>query len=174
MQSDPDEQDIIEAINGDVRAFKRLYERHLNHVYGLVFRLCGDRAMADDLTQDVFVQLWEKLSSFRFESKFSTWLYSVTSHICLSELRRQKRWFQRFKNSPKDGVELADKGGADLSRLDTLLFRLPEQARQVFVLHALEGAPHQQIANVLGIAVGTSKAQFHRARKSLEEWLEND
>lgn len=174
MQADPDEQDVIEAISGDVQAFKRLYERHLNRVYGLVFRLCGDRSMADDLTQDVFVQLWEKLSSFRFESKFSTWLYSVTSHICLSELRRQKRWFQRYKNSVKEVDEPSDKGEADLTKLDKLLLKLPDQARQVFVLHALEGYSHQQIATSLGVAVGTSKAQFHRARKNLEEWLRNE
>jgi len=174
VQADPDEQDVIEAINGDVSAFKRLYERHLNHVYGLVFRLCGDRSMADDLTQDVFIQLWDKLSSFRFESKFSTWLYSVTSHICLSELRRQKRWFQRYKNSAKETEEPVDNGEADLSKLDKLLLKLPDQARQVFVLHALEGYSHQQIATSLGVAVGTSKAQFHRARKNIEEWLQNE
>lgn len=171
MQRDPDEQDVIEAINGDIIAFKRLYERHVNHVYGLVYRLCADRALADDLTQDVFIQLWEKIGSFRFESKFSTWLYSVTSHICLSELRRQKRWFQRFKNSAKETAEPADGGEADLSKLDKLLLRLPEQARQVFVLHALQDEPHQRVASLLGIAVGTSKAQYHRARKNLEEWL---
>lgn len=174
MQREPASDDVLLAAQGDVDAFQRLYYRHIKQVYGLVLRLCADKALADDLVQEVFVQLWQKLGSFRGESKFSSWLYRVTTNICLTEIRKQKRWFSRFTSNSKETSEPINEGNLDVSQLDKLILKLPEQTRQVFVLHALQGESHQQIADWLGIAPGTSKAQFHRARKSLEEWLQDE
>lgn len=174
MQSEPSENDVILAAKGDVQAFQRLYHLHIKQVYGLVFRLCADRTIADDLVQEVFVQIWKKLGSFRGESKFSSWLYRVATNICLTEMRKQKRWFSKLKHQELEAGDELDKGELDISQLDKLILMLPEQTRQVFVLHALQGESHQNIAVWLGIAEGTSKAQFHRARKSLEEWLEDE
>ncbi|KPD21625.1 RNA polymerase sigma factor [Idiomarina abyssalis] len=174
MQREPASDDVLLAAQGDVDAFQRLYYRHIKQVYGLVLRLCADKALADDLVQEVFVQLWQKLGSFRGESKFSSWLYRVTTNICLTEIRKQKRWFSRFTSDSKETSEPINEGNFDVSQLDKLILKLPEQTRQVFVLHALQGESHQQIADWLGIAPGTSKAQFHRARKRLEEWLQDE
>lgn len=171
MQSEPASDDVLLAAQGDVEAFQRLYYLYIKQVYGLVLRLCADKSLADDLVQEVFVQLWQKLSSFRGDSKFSSWLYRVTTNICLTEMRKQKRWFSRFTSDNNEFSEQTSEGGLDISQLDKLILKLPEQTRQVFVLHALQGESHQQIADWLGIATGTSKAQFHRARKRLEEWL---
>jgi len=174
LQREPASDDVLLAAQGDVDAFQRLYYRHIKQVYGLVLRLCADKALADDLVQEVFVQLWQKLGSFRGESKFSSWLYRVTTNICLTEMRKQKRWFSRFTSDSKEISEPINEGNLDVSQLDKLILKLPEQTRQVFVLHALQGESHQQIADWLGIAPGTSKAQFHRARKRLEEWLQDE
>lgn len=174
MQSEAASDDVLLAAQGDVNAFQRLYHLHIKQVYGLVLRLCADRTMADDLVQEVFAQLWQKLGSFRGDSKFSSWLYRVATNICLTEMRKQKRWFARLISNEAEVPEPINEGELDLSQLDRLILKLPEQTRQVFVLHALQGESHQNIADWLGIAVGTSKAQFHRARKRIEEWLQDE
>lgn len=174
MQGEMGSDDVLLAAQGDVEAFQRLYHLHIRQVYGLALRLCADRSLANDLVQEVFVQVWQKLGSFRGEAKFSSWLYRVATNICLTELRKQNRWFAKFNFGDNAPSEQFDEGALDISQLDKLILKLPEQTRQVFVLHALQGESHQQIADWLGIAVGTSKAQFHRARKRLEECLEDE
>lgn len=174
MQGETSSDDVLLAARGDVQAFQRLYHLHIRQVYGLVFRLCADKTLADDLVQEIFVQLWQKLGSFRGEAKFSSWLYRVATNICLTEMRKQNRWFSRFNVLDNAVQEQTQAGDLDVSQLDKLILKLPDQTRQVFVLHALQGESHQQIADWLGIAVGTSKTQFHRARKRLEEWLQDE
>lgn len=166
--------DIELAGNGDKAAFKRLYDRHVRQVYGQVLRLTADRSLTDDLVQEIFVQLWRSLSKFDRHAKFSTWLYSLANNVAITELRKQTRWFKRNERAAEqsDPDQLADlHDGIDLGALDKLVIRLPEQTRQVFVLHALNDYTHQQIADLLGIAEGTSKSQFHRARNLMQEWL---
>ncbi|RUO60642.1 RNA polymerase subunit sigma-70 [Pseudidiomarina insulisalsae] len=157
-------------------AFSQLFERHHRKVYGLVWRLAGDSETAHDLTQEVFIKLWDALGSFRGESKFSTWLHTVASRVAISELRKQKRWRQNITltddGSYADGI--TQSASADLGELDRLIQRLPEQMRWVFVLHCIEGLRHDEVASELGIAVGTSKAHVHRARTLLEEWLSDE
>ena len=168
------EQHLISAaVAGDVNAFKKLYERHVPKIYALCSRLCADKSQAEDATQEVFIQVWLKLENFRGESQFSTWLYSVAAKVTVSYIRKQKGWWQRFFNIDDTGVQEAgyEVEFAD-DQLDVLIMKLPERARMVFVLHAIEGYRHAQIAKMLDIAVGTSKAQFHRARRLLEEWLD--
>jgi RNA polymerase sigma-70 factor (ECF subfamily) len=166
---------IFAAQQGDKTAYRKLYDIHVGRVYALCFRLTGERTMAEDATQEVFIQLWEKLGNYNAQSKFTTWLHSVTSNITISYLRKQKGWWQKtfnIEDSPvmQDSAELS----ADTVSLDDYIVRLPERARHVFVLHALEGYRHDEIADLLNMAVGSSKAQFHRAKKLLTEWLQNE
>jgi RNA polymerase sigma-70 factor (ECF subfamily) len=164
--------DVALAAGGDVQAFERLYRAHLPRVYGLVRRMTGGRD-ADELTQDVFVRVWQKLSTFRRESAFSTWLHRLAANVVIERYRTEalrrgrhldgEEIFERLPSAPASG---------DLSMdLDAALVRLPDGAREIFVLHDVEGYKHQEIASLLGISTGTSKAQLHRARMMLRRHL---
>jgi RNA polymerase sigma-70 factor (ECF subfamily) len=168
------EQDLIERVKlQDKAAFKQLYDMHMPRVYALCCRLCADRSQAEDATQEVFIQLWRKIDNFKGDSKFSTWLHSVASNITVSYIRKQRGWWQKMFNIEDSNV---NERVAEASFTDTdfekLVYRLPERARMVFVLHAIEGYRHEQVADMLDMAVGTSKAQFHRARQLIEEWID--
>lgn len=138
---------ITRVKSGDQNAYAALYELHVKRVYGLCLRLLADREHAEDATQEVFVQLWHKIASFEGQSQFSTWLHSVTSNIAISYLRKHKNWLQKvvsFEQSGMDEQSALDCQG--LNGLDKLVLRLPERARMVFVLHAIEGYRHEEIA----------------------------
>ena len=170
-----EQDDVRAAARGDSRAFERLYRQHIGKVYGLCWRLCdGDSAKADQAAQDAFVRAWEKLGSFRGESAFGTWLHRLTVNVVLGEHRLLKRW-TTFEDAEEAGApEPSHHPTASLGdRIDVerALTRLPKGARAVLVLHDLEGWQHDEIAAATGIAVGTSKAQLHRARKLMKEWL---
>ena len=170
-----EQRDVRAAAAGDARAFERLYRAHVGKVYGLCWRLCdGDSAKADQAAQDAFVRAWEKLASFRGESAFGTWLHRLTVNVVLGEHRLLKRW-TTFEDAEEAGApEPSHHPSASLGdRMDIerALTRLPKGARAVLVLHDLEGWQHDEIAAATGIAVGTSKAQLHRARKLMKEWL---
>ncbi|MFC4701394.1 RNA polymerase sigma factor [Glaciecola siphonariae] len=159
---------------GDIDAFKSLYQTHINMVYGLCHRLCADRSQAEDAAQEVFVQVWQKIQSFEHQSKFSTWLHSVASHVCVSFIRKQKGWWQRMFSISTEVGEIAqqeDTGHLSADSIEGLIAGLPQRTRLVFVLHGIEGYRHEQIASMLDISVNTSKVQFHRARTLLEAAL---
>jgi len=167
--------DVQAAVGGCAKAFERLYRAHVGKVYGLCWRLCnGDAAKADQAAQDAFVRAWEKLSSFRGEAAFGTWLHRLTVNVVLGEHRLLKRW-TTFEDAEESGApEPSHHPTASLGdRMDVerALTRLPKGARAVLVLHDLEGWQHDEIAAATGIAIGTSKAQLHRARKLMKEWL---
>ena len=167
---------LIERVkSGDQGAYAILYELHIKRVYGLCLRLIADEGHAQDATQEVFVQVWHKIAQFDGRSQFSTWLYSVASNIAISYVRKQKHWLNKvisFEQSGMDEQSANDCNG--LNGLDKLIVRLPERARMVFVLYAVEGYRHEEIATLLGMAVGSSKAQYHRARQLLKQWYENE
>ncbi len=155
---------------GDIQAYQQLYSMHVNKVYSLAYRLTGEHGMAEDATQEVFIQLWQKIGGFAGNSRFSTWLYSVASNVTITYMRKQKSWLQRVFS--QETVVVPEPSTQDSTvNLDQLIIKLPEQARIVFVLHALEGRRHEDIATTLNIASGTSKAQFHRAKTLLQEWM---
>ena len=133
--------------------------------------MLADKDSAEDVCQEVFVQLWQKISNFRGESKFSTWLHSVATNIVLGHIRKNKTWIQRIFSIEEQAIEDATVEMPDCSNLDKKIQTLRERARLVFVLFAIEGYRHEEIANILGMAVGTSKAQHHRARGLLRESL---
>jgi RNA polymerase sigma-70 factor (ECF subfamily) len=160
---------------GDKTAFKSLYELYVGRVYGLCFRLCADKSLAEDATQEVFIQLWRNLGNFDGNSQFSTWLHSVTSNVTISYIRKQRGWWQKmFSIEQTSAMEKEAIGSIADSNLEQYIYRLPERARWVFVLHAIEGYRHEEIATILDVAVGTSKAQFHRAKGLIQGWIDDE
>lgn len=169
---DEEQQLVTKATSGDQQAFYQLYEMHHKRVYGLCWRMLADKSSAEDVCQEVFVQVWQKLDSFKGNSKFSTWLHSVTTNIVLSHLRKHKNWLQRVFSIEDQIVEEHGEQMQEISQLDKHILKLPERARLVFVLFAVEGYRHEEIGKMLNMAVGSSKAQYHRAKSLLKEWLE--
>ena len=158
------------AQNGDQKAFERLYRLHEARVYALCLRLCGDRHWAEDLLQEAFVRAWNKLGGFRGDAQFGTWLYRLTANLVISQLRRSKRNLEQ--ELLPDERELYPAAPPGLERdLDKAIRQLPDGARTVLVLHSIEGYTHEEIASAMDIAVSTSKVQLHRARKTLQQWL---
>ena len=163
---------VVRAAAGDVRAFEQLYRTHLPRVHGLVRRLTGGRD-ADELTQDVFVRVWQKLGTFRGDSAFATWLHRLAVNVVIERFRADTARRQRLH----DGEEIFETISAPSRPRDvTLDFeaaleKLPGGAREIFVLHDVEGYKHHEIGTLLGISPGTSKAQLHRARMMLRRHL---
>jgi RNA polymerase sigma-70 factor (ECF subfamily) len=162
------------AQTGELAAFEKLYRSKVGLVHAICLRMSGRAALAEELTQDVFVRAWEKLRSFRGESAFGTWLTRLTVNVVLSERRDRGRRDAHLTlaedvETAADPVPPKDTGTAvDLERA---IATLPEQARRVFVLHDVEGWNHPEIARFTGLAVGTCKSHLHRARKLLREVL---
>lgn len=165
---------IRRAQAGDSSAFESLYREHSPKVYALCLRLSGGSATdATELLQDVFIRAWRGLRSFRGDSAFSSWLHRLTVNAMLERARSEKRRTARvlFMEDPAADVAMAD-GQPDMQMdLESAIASLPEGARVVFVLHEIEGFQHAEIADQLGVAEGTVKAQLHRARKLLMKAL---
>ena len=168
-------QEVVRrAQAGDQDAFHALYREHAGRVYALCLRLSGDRVAADELTQDVFVRVWQKLRTFRGESAFSTWVYRLATNVALMAQRSRSR--RELRVNPVEDPASYDRGvtptAGERIDLDRALARLPNGAREVFVLHDVEGYGHAEIGRLLGIAEGTSKAQLFRARRLLRGMLD--
>jgi RNA polymerase sigma-70 factor (ECF subfamily) len=169
----PADTDVARAARGDARAFERLYRCHVARVHGLARRMAGND-QADELTQEIFVRTWQKLWTFRGESAFGTWLHRVAVNVILA--RRAARAGERARLV--GGAEILETlpvrpGPGDLSMdFETALAKLPDGARQIFVLHDVEGYKHDEIARLLEVTAGTSKAQLHRARMLLRRHLD--
>lgn len=167
-----DEPSLIrDAQFGSQRAFEALYRKHVGRIYALCLRMTGNSADADDCTQNTFVRAWGKLGTFRGNSAFGTWLYRIAVNESLSCRRRSTR-SQPYLYLVESSATVAASKEARLDELEKALLGLPDGARQVFVLMAIYGFSHAEIARILGIATGTSKAQFHRARTLLAERLD--
>jgi RNA polymerase sigma-70 factor (ECF subfamily) len=169
------ERRLVDAARGgDLVAFERLYRDNERRVFALCLRLCSDPTLAEELTQDVFVKAWRKLDTFRGDSALSSWLYPIAVNEALSERRSRRRRLARVV--PTEDVTAherpqpppAPESGFDLEKA---MATLPPGARAVFVLHDVEGRTHEEVAALLGLAPGTSKAQLHRARRLLREAL---
>ena len=166
---------VQRAQQGEVAAFETLYRENVDRVFALCLRMTGDGGRAEELTQDVFVRAWEKLPTFEGKSAFSTWLHRLAVNVVLGNRRSEGiRVGKVFSTDDLTAYETPgrppDPGNAmDLERA---IARLPAGARTVFVLHDVEGYKHEEIAEMHGLAVGTCKAQLHRARRLLREALE--
>jgi RNA polymerase sigma factor (sigma-70 family) len=174
---DADRNLVSLATGGDVSAFESLYRQHRDRTYGLVWRLCGcNQALAEDLLQETFVRAWSKLHLFRGESLFGTWLHRLAVNVALSDRRIRVRR-ARFESSLDETAERTAVGqrdvhSADQRDLENAIAKLPERARTVLVLFDIEGYGHAEIADITGMAEGSSKAQLHRARKLLRKELD--
>ncbi len=165
--------DVALAAAGDQRAFERLYRLHVARIHSLARRMAGAEGDADELTQDVFVRAWERLGTYRGEAAFGTWLHRLAVNVILN-WRRSAAAERRWIEDGADAELLAGGRGsrAEAMDLEGAIARLPAGARQVFVLHDVEGFKHGEIAEMMGVTAGTSKAQLHRARMLLRTWLE--
>jgi RNA polymerase sigma-70 factor, ECF subfamily len=167
--------DVALAAQGDTGAFERVYQAHLGRVYNLARRMAGTEA-ADELTQDVFVRLWQKLATFRGESSFTTWLHRLAVNVIIERFRTLGTARERFLadgDAILDGLPASTMPGRYDAAMDleTAMKRLPPGARAVFVLHDVEGYRHEEIGQMLGVSIGTSKSQLHRARMTLRAHL---
>jgi len=165
--------DVAAAIAGDRRAFERVYRANADRVFAICARMLGDRALAEEVTQDVFVRVWSKLPGFRGESAFTTWLHRVAVNVVLT--RRKSNATQEDRTAAdSDAVEQTAARAisvGDRIDLESAIAELPTGARTIFVLHDVEGFTHEEIGEQLGITSGGSKAQLHRARLLLREAL---
>lgn len=165
--------DARSAADGDHAAFERLYREHVGRIHALARRMVGDD-VAEDLTQEVFIRAWQKLGSFRGDALFGTWLHRLAVNLLLT--RRETLRKREARAVSGEGVlerltATRQRSSAAALDLDAALRRLPDGARQVFVLYDVEGYGHEEIAGLMGISVGTSKSQLHRARMLLRGHL---
>jgi RNA polymerase sigma-70 factor (ECF subfamily) len=165
--------DVVLAAGGDRRAFERLYQANVGRVFSLCIRMVGDRAAAEELTQDVFVRAWEKIALFRGDSAFSTWLHRLAVNVVLSDRKSssRRRAHTAADDEAIDTAPAAPLAPGDRMDLERAIAKLPPGARRVFVLHDVEGYKHEEIAEQLGVTTGGSKAQLHRARMLLRQAL---
>jgi len=173
LSQTPESSDAALAARGDARAFKRLYEENVGRVHALARRMTGAEH-ATELTQDVFVRAWQKLHTFRGEARFSTWLHRLAVNLILS--RRASFATERARFLPDDQVleriETRPGGREHAIDFEGAIARLPQGARMIFLLHDVEGYRHEEIARLLGVTSGTTKAQLHRARMLLRGHLD--
>lgn len=186
MKTRTDEQVIRSAQIGDVEALSTIYELHRRRIYNLCFRMLRDRADAEDLTQDVFVQVFRKIDTFRGQSAFSTWLHRLAVNMVLMEIRSRKTGKYNvvpleFQNQDDEvtheqfGREDDDlRSCVDRITLETALAELPPGYRIVFSLHDVHGYEHQEIAEILSCSIGNCKSQLHKARLKLRKLLKEN
>ena len=170
---DPLGADAALAAAGDADAFERLYRATVDRIHGLVRRMVGSRA-AEDLTQEVYLRAWSKLHTFRGDAAFGTWLHRLAVNLVLGRRETLRRRESRFLEGEGLLEGMAGRLTPPGLRMDfeRALEHLPPRARTVFVLYDVEGYPHDEIAARLGITVGTSKSQLHRARMILRNHLD--
>jgi RNA polymerase sigma-70 factor (ECF subfamily) len=163
---------------GELGAFEELYRTHAGRLYSLAMRMTGSPSDAEDLLQDIFLAAHRKLDSFRGEAALGTWLYRLGMNLILDHLRSRAARTGQVTDGMDDMSVLADAsahrlGSSAVARIDLerAIAQLPEGCRAAFVLHDVEGLEHQEVAEVLGIAEGTSKSQVHKARLRLRALL---
>lgn len=192
-RQDPDKLQLVrKAQTGDVAAYEQLYRQHVSGVYGLCLRLVADPVQAEILTQDVFVRAWQKLGTYQGRGDFGGWLHRITVNVVREDRRREARWARMTRSVP--GVESREGDQQDMASqmamkekyegtvtppeamaeridLDRAIAALPLGARLAFVLHDVMGYPQAEIASMTDSALGTVKAQVHRARSLLRKAL---
>jgi len=160
---------------GEADAFETLYRQHSARIYSLACRMAGSADDGEDLLQEIFLQAFRKLGSFKGDAALGTWLYRLALNHCLDYVRsRQAKMNKLTETLDADtSIEPTARRDTPIARLDLerALERLPDGCREAFVLHDVEGFDHKEVGNVLGIAEGTSKSQVFKARAKLRGWL---
>lgn len=179
----PESEAIRLAQQGDATAFERIYRLHNRRVYSLCLRMVGNTAEAEDLTQDAFLQLFRKISTFRGESAFSTWLHRLAVNVVLMRLRKKSATEMSLEevtepdeesDGPRrdfGGPDLRLSGSVDRLNLQRAVEQLPPGYKTVFVLHDVQGYEHNEIATIMHCSIGNSKSQLHKARMRIRELL---
>ncbi len=170
-QDDCTKRWVEAAQDGQVDAFENLYRLYHQRIYLYARRLTGSISAAEEVVQDTFIKTWQNLNSFRSESKFYTWLRTIASRIVIDRLRIKNAKIWQDSSEYEDVYSGSNSNLGQVKDLEKLISRLPDGARNIFVMHDIEGYKHQEIAQLIGIAPGTSKAQLFRARKLLRESL---
>lgn len=167
------------ATGGNMAAFEELYNRHHRRVYSLCLRMLQNTAEAEDLTQEVFIQLYRKIGSFRGDSAFTTWLHRLTVNQVLMHFRKRTVKFEKTTEEGETPVQIvagtenqAKMPIVDKIALENAIAQLPTGYKNVFVLHDVEGYEHEEVAKILGCSVGTSKSQLHKARLKMRKLLQ--
>ncbi len=166
---------VREAQAGSDDAFERLYRKHGRRIYALCLRMVSDPDRAEELMQDAFVRAWSTIGSFQHRSAFGTWLHRLSVNVVLSDMRTQKRRASReLLPGELDEFERETKGAMPETRMDLerAIAALPSGAREVLVLHDIEGYRYREIADLIGVAEGTVKSQLSRARRLVREALQ--
>ena len=163
---------------GDLGAFEEIYRAHSGRLYSLALRMVGNPADAEDLLQEIFLAAHRKLDGYRGDAALGTWLYRLATNQCLDYLRSRANKASQVTDAIDDEIGLSDAGSKSIAErtvarmdLERALAQLPEGARAAFVLHDVQGLEHREVAEVLGVAEGTSKSQVHKARLRLRALL---
>jgi RNA polymerase sigma-70 factor, ECF subfamily len=166
---------VVRAQQGDVRAFEQLYRLYLDRIYGLCMRLVRDTAVAEDCTQQAFVNAWTALPDFKARSSFGTWLHRIAANVAIGDRRKVAR-YPEGRSSEVEGI-----GGpaifdtpVEVRDIEAAIQALPDGARDVLVMCGIYGFSHAEVATLLGVAEGTCRAQLHRAREILRGRLQLD
>ncbi len=173
------EAELIAACQrGERQAQFQFYQKYNEKVFNIAFRMANDSQAAEDLTQQTFIKAFQKMGDFRGEAALSSWLYRITTNLCLNHLKKANRWRKLVSRDAPEvtrripAKSFENSGSAALKpHLEKAIQKLPDRYRTVFVLHDVEGFNHKEIGDMLGVAVGTSKSQLHKARRSLREIL---
>jgi RNA polymerase sigma-70 factor (ECF subfamily) len=166
------------AAGGDMAAFEEIYQRHHRRVYSICLRMLQNAYEAEDLTQDVFIQLYRKIGSFRGDSAFTTWLHRMTVNQVLMHFRKRTVKFEKTTEEGETPIQVVPGTESpfkmpivDKIALENAINQLPAGYKNVFMLHDVEGFEHEEVAKILGCSVGTSKSQLHKARLKLQKLL---
>jgi RNA polymerase sigma-70 factor (ECF subfamily) len=167
---------------GQAEAFEEIYHTYSRRIYGLCFRMTGNSSLAEDLTQEIFLQVFRKIHTFRAENAFSTWLYRLAVNVVLMRRRVKRLRETPLENHPSDTdispqreigrLDMHVAGVVDRVNLKRALTKLPRGYRRIFLLHDVFGYEHHEIAEALGCSVGNSKSQLHKARVRLRHFLQ--
>jgi RNA polymerase sigma-70 factor (ECF subfamily) len=170
-----DDQDLVREVqSGDAKAFEHLYEKHVGRIYALCLRMLSDHHLAEEVTQDVFVRAWENIDSFEFRSTFRTWLHRLGVNVVLGHIRSAKRRDNRtWSVADIESFEREVNDAMPETRLDleAAIATLPPGAKEVLILHDIQGYRYREIADLVGTAEGTVKSQLSRARRLVREAL---
>ena len=175
LENIPDAELARRIAAGDDAAFDRFYGENVGRVHAVCLRMSGDATRARSLTQESFVRAWQRIGSFRGESRLSSWLHRLTVNVVLESERSRRRWHGLLA-APEQGTDRATREADPGLRVDLerAIARLPEGCRAAFVLHDVEGFEHNEVAKLLGVSEGTSKSQVHKARMKLRAMLSGE
>jgi|SRR5579863_10248231 len=163
---------VQRARSGDTRAFERLYREHAGKVYGLCLRMTRDPALAEDCTQETFINAWRALDRFEIRSSLSTWLHRIAVNAALAKRRKATPVVESTEEAEAGAeTEWTLETPVEVDEIERAISELPEGARDVVILYAIYGYSHAEAAQMLGVAEGTCKAQLHRARGLLRDRL---